>query len=390
MENRVYFAPCADYGEEAVRAAFDRLLPEGALDFVTPGMRVGIKVNLVSAMKPESAGVTHPALVRELCRRLVERGAEVIVGDSPGGPYNAPLLANVYRVSGMGIVEEVGAKLNRDYSQEDITFADAVEARRFTATAWLTRVDAVINFAKLKTHGMMAYSGTVKNLFGTIPGTLKPEYHFSHPEASRFADMLVDLNEYWKCRLNIVDGVVGMEGNGPTAGEPRYVGVLLASPSPYAVDVVAADLMGLTPADVPTVAAAGRRGLGPTTTAEVEVDPAVYDFRVSDYKLIEMASVVEFNHLLPGFLGRLAGKLAPRLLTSRPAPKKSECIGCEKCKNICPAKAIRMKKKIPVIDRSACIRCFCCQEFCPVGAMKVKRTAVARLLNHKKANKKEP
>ena len=390
MENRVYFAPCADYGEEAVRAAFDRLLQGGALDFVTPGMRVGIKVNLVSAMKPESAGVTHPALVRELCRHLVERGAEVIVGDSPGGPYTAALLANVYRVSGMTMVEEVGAKLNRDYSQEDITFAEAVEARRFTATAWLTKVDAVINFAKLKTHGMMAYSGAVKNLFGTIPGTLKPEYHFSHPDASRFADMLVDLNEYWKCKLNLVDAIVGMEGNGPTAGEPRYVGALLASPSPYAVDVVAADLMGLTPVDVPTVAAAGRRGLGPTTPAEVEVDPTVYDLRVSDYKLIEMSSVVEFNHLLPGILGRLAGKLAPRLLTSRPAPKKSECIGCEKCKNICPAKAIVMKKKIPVIDRSACIRCFCCQEFCPVGAMKVKRTAIARLLNHKKSNKKEP
>ena len=194
MENRVYFAPCADYGEETVRAAFDRLLPDGALDFVTAGMTVGIKVNLVSAMKPESAGVTHPALVRELCRRLVERGAEVIVGDSPGGPYNAALMANVYRVAGMGAVEEVGAKLNRDFSQEDIEFADAVEARRFVGTSWLCRVDAIINFAKLKTHGMMAYSGATKNLFGTIPGTLKLEYHFSHPEAARFADAITVLS----------------------------------------------------------------------------------------------------------------------------------------------------------------------------------------------------
>ena len=390
MENRVYFAPCADYGEETVRAAFDRLLPEGALDFVTAGMTVGIKVNLVSAMKPESAGVTHPALVRELCRRLVERGAEVIVGDSPGGPYNAALMANVYRVAGMGAVEEVGAKLNRDFSQEDIEFADAVEARRFVGTSWLCRVDAIINFAKLKTHGMMAYSGATKNLFGTIPGTLKLEYHFSHPEAARFADMLVDLNEYWKCRLNIVDAVVGMEGNGPTAGDARHVGVLLASPSPYALDVVAADLMGLDPMAVPTVVAANRRALGPGGIADIEVDPAVYEFRVPDYKLIETGSVVEFSTMLPGFLGRFVGKLAPRLLTSRPNPKKSECIGCEKCKNVCPAKAITMKNKIPVIDRKACIRCFCCQEFCPVGAMKVKRPAVARLLNHKKSKKKEP
>ena len=390
MENTVYFAPCADYTEEAVRAAFDRLLPEGALDFVTEGMTVAVKVNLVSAMKPESAGVTHPALVTELCRRLVARGADVVVGDSPGGPFNAAMMATVYRVSGMQAVEEVGARLNRDFSQTEVEFPEASEARRFTVASWLMGADAIINFAKLKTHGMMGYSGTVKNLFGTIPGTLKLEYHFSHPDPARFAGMLVDLNEYWKCRLHLLDGVVGMEGNGPTAGEPRAVGVLLASPSSYALDTVAVRLMGLDPAAVPTVVAAAERGLGPADCTGAAVDPEVYGYAVADYKLIERGSVVEFSAMLPGALGRFVGRIAPRLLTSRPAPKKRECIGCRKCESVCPAKAIVMKNKIPHIDRTACIRCFCCQEFCPVGAMKVKRPAMARLLNHKKAKKKEP
>ena len=58
-----------------------------------------------------------------------------------------------------------------------------------------------------------------------------------------------------------------------------------------------------------------------------------------------------------------------------------KCIGCGKCANVCPAKAIKMKNKLPKIDRSACIHCFCCQEFCPKGAMKVRRTFIARLLN---------
>ncbi len=390
MENRVYFAPCADYNEATVREAFDRLLPEGSLDFVTEGMRVAVKVNLVSAMKPETAGVTHPALVRELCRRLVARGASVVVGDSPGGPYNAAMLATVYRVSGMTAVEEVGATLNRDFSQEEIHFPEAREARHFTAVGWLREADAIINFAKLKTHGMMGYSGAVKNLFGTIPGTLKLEYHFSHPEADRFANMLVDLNEYWKCRLSLVDAVVGMEGNGPTAGDPRKVGALLASPSPYALDIVAAHLMGLAPERVPTVTAAVSRGLSPEGLDGIAVDPAFRECCVPDFELIQGGSVVEFQNLLPGPLGKLAGKLAPRLLTSRPDVKRAECIGCGKCASVCPAKAITMKKKLPIIDRGACIRCFCCQEFCPVGAMKVRRPPVARLLNHKKAKKKEP
>ena len=390
MENRVYFAPCAEYSEAAIREAFDRLLPERALDFVTEGMKVAVKVNLVSAMKPESAGVTHPALVCELCRRLVARGASVVVGDSPGGPFNGAMMATVYRVSGMTAVEEVGATLNRDYSQEEVEFPEAREARRFVASGWLRGADAIINFAKLKTHGMMGYSGAVKNLFGTIPGTLKLEYHFSHPEAERFADMLVDLNEFWKCRLSLIDAVVGMEGNGPTAGEPRFVGALLASPSPYAVDIAGLRLIGLPPERVASVRTAIARGLSPATFEELEVDPALLDYAVPDFNLIETGSVVEFNHMLPGFLGKVVGKLAPRLLTSVPEAKRSECIGCAKCASVCPAKAITMKKKLPVIDRKKCIRCFCCQEFCPVGAMKVRRPAVARLLNHKKTKKKEP
>ena len=309
----------------------------------------------------------------------------MVVGDSGGGPFNAAVMSTIYRVSGMTAVEAVGATLNRDFSQVEVEMPEAREAKRFTATAWLQNAGAIINFAKLKTHGMMGYSVIVKNLFGTIPGTLKLEYHFSHPEAERFADMLVDLNEYWRCRLNILDGVVAMEGNGPTAGEAREVGALLASTSPYALDVAALSLMGLAPERCPTAVAAAARGLGPTSLSEVDVDEALLSYTVPDFKLIDTGSVVEFSSLLPGWLGKVAGKLAPRLLTSRPAPRRKECIGCRKCEGVCPAKAIVMKNKLPVIDRSACIRCFCCQEFCPVGAMKVKRPAVARLLNHKRS-----
>ncbi|HAC61136.1 MAG TPA: hypothetical protein DCF66_03080 [Lachnospiraceae bacterium] len=63
-----------------------------------------------------------------------------------------------------------------------------------------------------------------------------------------------------------------------------------------------------------------------------------------------------------------------------PKVHPSECIGCRKCFNVCPARAITMVKGKPKIDRKRCIRCFCCQEFCPRGAMKVHRTLLARLL----------
>ena len=92
--------------------------------------------------------------------------------------------------------------------------------KSFTYTAWLDACDAIIDFCKLKSHGMMGMSAAAKNLFGVIPGTMKPEYHYRFPNMSDFAHMLVDINDYFadKVKLCLVDAVEGMEGNGPTKG----------------------------------------------------------------------------------------------------------------------------------------------------------------------------
>ncbi|MBR2965196.1 MAG: DUF362 domain-containing protein, partial [Clostridia bacterium] len=105
-----------DYGIESARAALAELLsPLGALDFVKPGMRVVIKANLVSAMKPSAAATTHPVLLSALCDMLTERGASVVVGDSPGGLYNAAFVGRVYKVTGMQELISHGARLNDNY-----------------------------------------------------------------------------------------------------------------------------------------------------------------------------------------------------------------------------------------------------------------------------------
>ena len=81
----------------------------------------------------------------------------------------------------------------------------------------------------------------------------------------------------------------------------------------------------------------------------------------------------------------LFGKLVNGAIAAilRPYPKlhRADCVGCQKCAQICPAHAITMQSGRPSIDRRACIHCFCCQEFCPKGAMCVGRTPIARLLN---------
>ena len=373
---------CAEYTQdECTRALTQVLEPLGGLSWVRPGMRIVIKANLVSAMKPDKAATTHPALLAALTRLLIARGASVVIGDSPGGLYNAAFLNRVYAATGMHEAEEAGAVLNHNFSQNTADFPEAHIAKHFTYTAYLDGADAIISFCKLKSHGMMSLSAATKNLFGVIPGTMKPEYHFRYPDPMDFAGMIVDLNSYFKPRLFLVDAVQTMEGNGPTAGTPRYMGALLAGTDCHKVDLVCAKLIGLDPMAVPTLRAAANFGLCPECADEVEVSGSVGDFAISDFKRIERKRSLQFESILPGKAGKLFGKIAQKALRSSPRLHKSECVGCGLCANVCPAKAIEIVEKKACIDKSKCIRCFCCQEFCPKGAMKVHRPLPARILN---------
>ena len=373
---------CAEYSqEECTRALTEVLEPLGGLDWVQPGMKIVIKANLVSAMKPDKAATTHPALLAALTRLLIARGASVVIGDSPGGLYNAAFLNRVYAATGMHEAEEAGAVLNHNFSQNTADFPEAHIAKHFTYTAYLDGADAIISFCKLKSHGMMSLSAATKNLFGVIPGTMKPEYHFRYPDPMDFAGMIVDLNSYFKPRLFLVDAVQTMEGNGPTAGTPRYMGALLAGTDCHRVDLVCAKLIGLDPMAVPTLRAAANFGLCPESADEVEVSGSVGDFAISDFKRIERKRSLQFESILPGKAGKVFGKIAQKALRSSPRLHKSECVGCGLCANVCPAKAIEIVEKKACIDKSKCIRCFCCQEFCPKGAMKVHRPLPARILN---------
>ncbi len=384
----VTLTPCADYVAATVEAALDRVLaPLGGLAWVTPGMTVGIKANLVSAMRPEEAATTHPVLLVALTRRLRALGATVIIGDSPGGIYTPAFVGHVYDATGMAACEAVGAELNRDFGQTEVANPSARVLKSLTYTSWLDRCDAVINVCKLKSHGMMGMSAAAKNLFGIIPGTMKPEYHFRFPNLTDFAHMLVDIDDFLapKLRLCLVDAVEGMEGNGPTKGTPRHIGVLVASPSPHTADLVCASLIGLAEDAVPTLLAARERDLLPATPDELRLTviapdgaplpPSVDAYAVRDFEHV----AVPHSHLFAS-RGKLVSRALQGLLSSRPDLHAAACVGCRKCANICPAHAITMENGKAHIDRKTCIRCFCCQEFCPTGAMRVHRTPIARLL----------
>ncbi len=368
--------PCSDYGdcEAALFAAIDAI---DGLDFVHPGMRVGIKANLVAPMKPEAAATTHPALVAALTERLVSMGASVVVGDSPGGLYTPAALKAVYAATGMAEAERAGAELNLNCESRTAEI-DGLKMRSLTYTAWLDDCDAVIDFCKLKSHGMMGMSGAVKNLYGVIPGLIKPQTHYLYSNVDDFADMLVDINLHIKPRLALVDAVVGMEGNGPTAGTARRIGAVIASRTTFEADVVAARLIGIAPEGAPVILAAERRGLCPSDYRSLKIKGSVDALRLDDFKFVPRRSI----HFLQGTGIPFVPKVIESCLTQKPGLRSSLCVSCGRCASLCPAHAIELRgrHKKPRIDRKKCIKCFCCQEFCPKAAMVVKKTMVMRLL----------
>ena len=375
--NDISIVKCKDYSENEVKEALSKLLAlNNSLDFVKPGMKIVIKANLVTFMKPEAAATTHPSLLCELIKILNEKGADVIVGDSPGGLYTSAYVNKVYSETGMQEIEKVGGKLNQNFEQKIAHFPEANIAKEFPYTSYLDDADAIINFCKLKTHGMMGMSAATKNLFGTIPGTQKPEFHFKYPNHSDFAKMLIDLNEYFKPKLCIVDAIMGMEGNGPTAGTPKFIGALLLSNNPYKLDLACIKIIGLTKENVPTLEEAFKLGLIPDSADKLTCNDNLNDYFVPDYKNILAHKKLAFEDN-----GKLIGKLTKKFLASKPVLEKNECIGCGECAKICPAKAIKIKSKKASINRNKCIKCYCCQEFCPKGAMKVKRTKLAKFLS---------
>lgn len=361
---------CSSY--EEIPKALDRLLETlgGMERFIQPGDRVLIKPNLLMSKRPDAAVTTHPSLIEEIARRVKEAGGHAIIAESPGGPYQKNLLQATYRICG---IEEAaarsGAELNLLTDVQEVSFTEGRVAKRFSVIAPFFSCNKLINIGKIKSHGMTYYTGAVKNLFGLIGGLSKAEYHFRYRDKERFCEALVDLCEFAKPTLSILDGVMAMEGDGPSNGTPRHLGVLVASESPYQCDLAALRIIGAKVEDVRVMRHAIRRGL---CSAELELagDP-IEEFCVTDFQFPATKSIT-FEDYIPKFIRRLAD----RILLPYPKFSKERCVTCMRCAEVCPAKAITLQKGLPHVKHKACIKCYCCQELCPQDAVLLRKKKV--------------
>ncbi len=380
MSATVVLKYCPDYTTEVefqLRKGLNEL--GGMSAFVQPGQRVLLKVNLLMKKRPEEAVTTHPSVIEATIRLVQEAGGIPVIGDSPGGPYTQNALQSIYSRTGLlEVAERTGAELNQDLGQTVRSFPEGKVAKSLIITNCVTEADVIITLSKLKTHGMMTFTGAVKILFGVIPGLLKAEYHLKMPNLMDFAGLLVDITQSIKPALSIMDGIVGMEGNGPSAGQPRNIGALLLSTDPFALDVVAADLIGLKPERVPTIRVAHERGLTSSLEEIVLKGDARSLWRIQDF-IVPKTISANFLDMVP------LPKSVSRFLLNRVRPHPDfwhdQCKGCNDCVNNCPPKALVMNdQRRPVVDLEACIRCFCCQELCPHQAVGIFRPWLGRKL----------
>ncbi|NLB01152.1 MAG: DUF362 domain-containing protein [Methanomicrobiales archaeon] len=373
---------CDDYTPDRVDAAVRRAIDllGGIGRFVTPGESVLLKPNLLQGQDPERCVTTHPTVVAAVARILVEHGCRVVTGDSTGAGivYNEANLQRAYSRCGFtAVAEETGTTLNYDTSSQIVAFPEGEVMKQFSIITPAIEADAIVVVSKAKTHMWMRMTGAAKNLFGLIPGLEKPVYHFRFQDERTFGKMIVDLNECMKPRLQIVDAVVGMEGDGPQAGSPRPIGVILAGTSYAAVDSVLARLIGMDPLEIESTRSAAERGLfNPTAIRTVGDEPA--EFTVSDFKKPSTytgGSVGIWRRIVLAVVQRFGRTYAPR-----PGVIDSSCIGCRKCERICPVHAITLIEGRATIDLSRCIRCYCCHEMCTEHAIALSRSLPGRLL----------
>lgn len=361
-----------DYEPARLRRDLIELLePLGGISaFVNAGERVLLKPNLLSAKSPDQAVTTHPALVRAVAELVKEAGGIVLIGDSPG-------IGGFQRVA-----EKSGiAAAARDSGAALVEFSDSLEMRasgrfrRIHLARTYLEADKVINLPKLKTHEMMTMTCAVKNLFGAVVGAEKAGWHLkAGTSREQFARLLLEIYLLKKPALNIVDGIVAMEGNGPGSGDPLRLGVLIAGVNPVAVDLIAGRLAGI-PADLLYIEReASAMGLPGSLIEQIEIcGPPLEAFQRVPFRL-PTGLDVQFG--LPGFLKQALKKQ----LTSFPAADRQKCVLCGICRDACPPAAITIKNSALSVDNARCIRCWCCRELCPHDAMRVKQGLLLKAL----------
>jgi uncharacterized protein (DUF362 family)/NAD-dependent dihydropyrimidine dehydrogenase PreA subunit len=368
MRPKVAIVKCGNYEpfrlKEAVKRSLD--LIGGIGSFVKGSQKVLIKPNLLSARLPEEAVDTHPEFVRAVVRLVKDAGGVPSIGDSPGSFFTVKSVDEVYERTGIkDVAHEEGAELAR--------FDQIIHINNYPIAKALKEYDLVINLPKLKTHSLAVLTGAVKNMYGFVPGLSKVRYHKEAPNINEFSKILADIFAITRPGLSIMDGVIGMDGNGPAAGRVRRIGLILTSADAVSLDAVLSHMVEFPYSRNKVLQEVTERNLGKGRIEDIEVvGEDLYTSYIEDFRL----PVTELVYRFPSFIAKHIAKI----IYFRPIIDEGICKKCDICKNACPVDAVTINEKSSKINKSKCIKCFCCHEVCPHDAIYIKKNFFANMI----------
>lgn len=332
------------------------LKPLGGMDsIINRGDRVLLKVNLLAATHPNRGVVTHPAVVKAVAAEVLKHGGEPFIGDSPSAQFTKRRLEKIYQTAGLiDVAKQLGVELNYDTSKHKVGIPDGKRLKQTPIGNFVLKADKIIALPKIKTHSLMMMTLATKIMYGAVPGLVKAKYHSRYFTRKGFADMLLDVLSVVTPDLYIMDGVLGMQGDGPLGGDAVNIGVMLAAIDGVAMDLAVCQLLGIEPIGVPTLKRAKVRYMWP--------------YRIH-FPLLTPGEAFFKGYQLPSTAGYLlTGKKRPK---RSPVPNKN-CTGCGDCEQICPRRAIKLINNIARVNYDRCIRCYCCHEVCPDKAISLE------------------
>jgi len=380
--SKVALVRCEKYQYNVVKKAVEKgiNLLGGINKFAGKNEKILLKPNILIGDDPDKHTTTHPSVFKALAELFLETKAILSYGDSPGFgfPEMTARKAGIYEV-GQGLK----IKFADFIKGKKVKYNKGIQVKNINIANGVLDADGVISIPKLKTHQLERITGAVKNQFGCVPGFFKHEFHLKFPDAYDFAGFLLDITNFIKPRLYVIDGIIAMEGNGPRGGDAKKLNVLLFSEDPIAIDATICRIINLNPEFVPTIKVSKGTGSGVYKKDEIElVGDDINTFIDRKFKVTrEPKERYNYNTTKSNFM-----KFVKNHYVRKPYINNANCIKCGVCIQVCPSKPKALswgkngKKSPPVYDYSVCFRCYCCQELCPEKAIKLKTPILRRII----------